>query len=87
LVKEVNNTLVININQVKFERDETKKRTGRIEQQVEEMFKTIYDNAQGENISIEEKIEKIAQAMETYRSHITELTELLPPSTPPEVRT
>jgi hypothetical protein len=50
-------------------------------------LKPFLTSAQGENIPIEGKIEKIAQAMETYRSHITELTELLPPSTPPEVRT
>jgi hypothetical protein len=86
LAKEVNNTLEITLNQVKFERDETKKCTGRIEKQVEEVFKTISDSAQGENIPTEDKIEKITQAMETYRIQITELTELLVPSTPPEVR-
>jgi hypothetical protein len=51
---------------VKFERDGTKKHDGRIEQQIEEVFKTIPDSAQGENIPIEDKIEKITQAMETY---------------------
>jgi len=54
---------------------------------VEEVLKIIHDSAQGGNIPTEEKNEKIAQAMETYISHITELTELLAPRTPPELRT
>jgi hypothetical protein len=54
---------------------------------VEEVFKTIPSSAQGEKIPTEEKIEKTTQAMEDYRSHIIELTELLAPITPPEVRT
>lgn len=71
------------INQVHFERGEAKQCTGRIDQQVEEVFKTIVDNTQGENLPIEENIEKIAQDMENYRSHITELKKLQEPSTPP----
>jgi hypothetical protein len=59
----------------------------RIEKQVEEVFKTISDNTQGENIPTEGKIEKITQAMEAYRVQIIELTKLLVPTTPPEVRT
>jgi hypothetical protein len=86
LAKEVNNTLEITLNQVKIERDETTQHTGRIEKQVEEVFKTIYDNAKGENIPTEDKIEKITQAMETYKIQITELTELLVHATPPKVR-
>jgi hypothetical protein len=66
LANQVNNTPEITFKQVKFERDGTKKHDGRIEQQIEEVFKTIPDSAQGENIPIEDKIEKITQAMETY---------------------
>jgi hypothetical protein len=50
------------------------------------VFKTIPDSAEEGNIPTKEKIEKIAQTMENYKSHITELMELLQPSTPPEVR-
>jgi hypothetical protein len=50
---------------------------------VEEVFKTIHDNAEGENIPTEEKIEKITLDMENYRSHIIDLKELQEPSTPP----
>jgi hypothetical protein len=50
------------------------------------VFKTIPDKCKKGNIPTEEKIEKIVQTMENYRSHITELMELLQPSTPPEVR-
>jgi hypothetical protein len=50
LDKEVNNTLEMTLDQVKFERDETKKRAGIIEQKFEEVFKTIFDNTQGENL-------------------------------------
>jgi hypothetical protein len=46
LDKEVNNTLDMTLDQVKFEKDETKQRDGRIEQQVEEVFKTIVDSMQ-----------------------------------------
>jgi hypothetical protein len=46
LANEVNNTLEITLNEVKFKRDETKKCAGRIYKKVEEVFKTIYDNAQ-----------------------------------------
>jgi hypothetical protein len=59
LAKEVNNTLEMNLNQVNFKRDETKKNIGSIEKQVEKVFKTISDSAQGENIPIEGKIYKI----------------------------
>jgi hypothetical protein len=84
---EVKRTLELTINQVQFERDTVKNLTGRIEQQVEKVFKTITDNMQEMNIQIEEKIEKILQDMEAYKSHITELTEILAPSTPLEVIT
>jgi hypothetical protein len=47
LANEVSKTLEMTLNQVQFERDETKKCTERIEQQVEEVFKTIPDSAQG----------------------------------------
>jgi hypothetical protein len=47
------------LNQVQFEREETKNCTEIIEKKVEEVFKTIVDSAQGENIPIEPKIEKI----------------------------
>jgi plasmid maintenance system antidote protein VapI len=40
---------------------------------------------EGENLQIEENIGKIAQAIEKFRSHITELMELLQPFTPLEV--
>jgi hypothetical protein len=73
LAKKVSDTLKITINQVQVERDEVKQCTGRIEKWVEEVFKTIPENAEGGNIPMKEKIEKITQAMENYRSHITEL--------------
>jgi len=75
------------LEQVKFERDETKQFTLRIEKQVEEEFKTIADSAQGENLHTEGKIEKTTQTMEDYRSHITDFMNLLVPTTPPKVRT
>jgi hypothetical protein len=40
----------------------------------------------GHTYRLKEKIGNMAQAMEDYKSHITELMELLNPSTPPEVR-
>jgi hypothetical protein len=54
---------------------------------MEEVFKNIPDRMQGENIPIEQKIEKTRQAMETYIIHIIELTKILSPNTPLEVRT
>jgi hypothetical protein len=54
---------------------------------IEEVFKSIPDNAQeGEHLQTEENIGRITQAMENYKSHITDLMALLKPSTPPEVR-
>jgi hypothetical protein len=59
------------LDQVKFERYEIKKYTGRIDKQVEEVFKIISNNTQGENITKKGKFEKISQAMEMYRVQIT----------------
>jgi hypothetical protein len=56
LAKETNNTLEMTLNQVNFERDETKKHDGRIEKRVEEVFKTIPDSVEGDNIPTKEKI-------------------------------
>jgi hypothetical protein len=53
---------------------------------IEEVFKSILDNTQeGAHLQTEEKIGKIVQAMEDYKSHITDLMTLLNPSTPPKV--
>jgi hypothetical protein len=70
LANEVKKTLEMTLYQVHL-RGKKQINTGIIDQQVEEVFKTILDSTQGGNIPTEEKIEKIMQAMETYRSHIT----------------
>jgi hypothetical protein len=82
LANEVKNTLDLTIDQVEFKRDTVKHRTERLEKKLEEVFKTILDNMQRENIHAEEKIEKIALAMEDYRNNITKLTKILAPGTP-----
>jgi oligoendopeptidase F len=84
--KEVKEILEISLNQVQLERDEEKQRMEKIEQRLEEVFKTIPDNAQAEELSTEEKIQKIVQAMESYRQEITDLEEKVIPSTPPEIK-
>jgi len=59
LANEVKRTLELTINQVHFERDKVKQCTRRMEQQVEEVYKTIPDITQEGNIPTEENIEKI----------------------------
>jgi hypothetical protein len=72
---------------VQFKRDTVKQHIERMEQWVEEVFKTIIDSTKGESIPTDGNIEKITQAMEAYRVHIADLTDLLSPTTLPEVRT
>jgi flagellar biosynthesis chaperone FliJ len=50
------------------------------------VFQTILDNAGSEEVSSEEKMKKIAQDLEQYKSQIKELEEHAVPTTPPEVR-
>jgi hypothetical protein len=45
LANEVNRTLELKINEVQFERDKLMNNTDKIEQKLEEVFKTIPDNA------------------------------------------
>jgi hypothetical protein len=45
LANEVRETMNMKINQVKGEREESKKHTHIIEQQLEEVFKTLLDSA------------------------------------------
>jgi len=81
LTNEVKRKMELTIDHVNFERDTIKKKTTRMEKNVQEEFKKILGSAQ-ENMSLptEEEIEKINQAMESYRRNITELMELLSPS-------
>jgi hypothetical protein len=58
----------------------------KLEQILEEVFQTIPDNALAEELSTEEKIQKIMQAIEGYRQEILDLVEKVIPSTPLEVR-
>jgi hypothetical protein len=64
-----------------------------VEHKVEEMekhigtvFQTIPDNARLEEVSSKEKMKKIAQVLEQYKSQIKDLEERAVPTTPPEVR-
>jgi hypothetical protein len=50
------------------------------------MFQTILDNAGLEEVSLEEKMKKIAEALEQYKIQIKELEEHAVPTTTPELR-
>jgi hypothetical protein len=57
-----------------------------MEKHIGTVFQTIPDNAESEGVSSEEKMRKIAQALEQYKDQIKELEEHTVPTTPPEVR-
>ena len=57
-----------------------------IEKHIGIVFQTILDNAGLEEVSSEENMKKIAQALEQYKSQIKELEECAVPTTPLEVR-
>jgi hypothetical protein len=84
--REEKEILEIALKEVQLERDEEKQCTEKLEQRLEEVFQTIPDNALAEELSTEEKIQKIAQAMEGYRQEIIDLAEKVIPSTPPEIK-
>jgi len=50
------------------------------------MFQTILDNAGLEEVSLEEKMKKIAEALEQYKIQIKELEERALPTTTPKLR-
>jgi hypothetical protein len=84
--KDIKDTLKITLNEVQVEKDQEKKHIGQIEECIEEVFKSIPDNTQeGAHLQTEEKIGKIAQAMENYKSHITGLDGTIEPKHTPEV--
>jgi predicted nucleic acid-binding Zn-ribbon protein len=58
-----------------------------LEERLEEVFQKIPESALAGEISVEEKLQKIMQAMDGYKQEIRELVEKITPTTPPKVRT
>jgi hypothetical protein len=84
--KEVKEILEISLNQVHLDKDEDKQCVEKTKQRLEEVFKTIPDNVQSEELSTKEKIQKIAQDMENYRQDIIDLEETVIPSIPLDIK-
>jgi hypothetical protein len=86
IAQEENITLKEAINQEGKEKKIVQQKVEEMEKHISEVFQTIPDNAESEEVSSEEKMRKIAQALEQYKSQIKELEERAVPTTPPEVR-
>jgi hypothetical protein len=86
IVQEENITLKEAIIQEGKEKNIVQQKVEEMEKHISEVFQTIPDNAGSEEVSSEEKMRKIAQALEQYKSQIKELEERAVPTTPPEVR-
>jgi hypothetical protein len=84
--KEENEVLEIALKEVQIECEEEKKHVDKLDQILEEVFQMIPDNTLAGELNVEEKIKRIAQAMDSYKQEIIELVGKLTPTTPPKVR-
>jgi hypothetical protein len=84
--QEENITLKEEISQEGKEKKLAQQKVEEMEKHIGAVFQTIPDNAGSEEVSSEEKMKKIAQALEQYKRQIKELEEHAVPTTPPEVR-
>jgi hypothetical protein len=57
-----------------------------MENQIHAVFQAILDNEGIQGVSVQEKMQKIAQTMQHYKDQIKELEERAVPTTPPEIR-
>jgi predicted nucleic acid-binding Zn-ribbon protein len=76
----------VTCEKITLEKEEEKQRVDNLEKNLTEVYMSIPNCAQAQEVTIEEKIQHFAQTMERYKQEIAELTEKLTPSTTPEVR-
>jgi methyl coenzyme M reductase subunit D len=74
---EMKDILQVTCEKIMLEKEEEKKNTDNLEKKLTEVYKSILDCAQEQEVTTKVKIQPIVKTMERYNQEITELAENL----------